>query len=147
MLKFTSQNIVFLSITILSFPFSLKFTPPCLLYNSHPIRSLTHAHTPNTSFSEEGSHQSPSCTLLRKRTNRERRQAGSAYDGLPPNIFKYKEKGKFINTVQRVYAELRPPLITESLHKHHTWSRAQCVLSAATNQERRSRVELEAFSF
>ena len=29
------------------------------------------------------------------------------YDGLPPNIFKCKYKGKFINIVQCVYAELR----------------------------------------
>lgn len=35
----------------------------------------------------------------------ERRQAGSCTMATP-NIFKYKEKGKFINTVQRVYAEL-----------------------------------------
>lgn len=70
------------------------------------------------------------------------------YDGLPPNIFKYKEKGKFINTVQRVYAELRVAThYREFTQAPHLVQSAMCAEVLPPTRRGEAEQNWRAFSF
>ena len=104
---------------IKSFRVKVRISKHCFSKYHHSLSNLPHLASSITLILPNHSHTHRTLVSMKKESpitlmytasekkNRREKTRRDTYDGLSPNIFKCKQKGKFINIVQCVHAELR----------------------------------------